>query len=138
MKKLLFIIWMLPLFVSGQENTHNISGRIVLKARTGDVYVMLTDRDQFKVSFSGIDTTIIKTNYDKTSVDFEFKDVPQGEYAISCFQDVNQNGKLDRWPWGPREPWGYTWNGELKFPPSFDQVSFYLVDDLRINIILGK
>lgn len=138
MRKIVLLILLLPLALLAQENTHKLSGRVTLKARTGDVYVMLTNREQFKNVFSGIDTLVINTNYDRTTVDFEFPNVPEGEYAISCFQDVNRNGRVDKWPWGPREPWGFSWNGELKFPPTFDQVSFYLVDDLRINIILGK
>jgi uncharacterized protein (DUF2141 family) len=138
MRKIALLICLLPLTLWAQDQTHTVSGRVTLKARSGDVYVMLSNREQFKNLFSGIDTLVIKTNYDRTSVDFEFPNLPAGEYAITCFQDVNRNGRVDKWPWGPREPWGFSWNSEMKFPPTFDQVSFYLVDDLRINIILGK
>jgi uncharacterized protein (DUF2141 family) len=69
---------------------------------------------------------------------YEFKNIPQGEYAVWSYQDVNGNHKLDKWLLGPREPWGFSYSGKMKFPPAFDDVSFNLMFDLRINLVLGK
>jgi uncharacterized protein (DUF2141 family) len=64
--------------------------------------------------------------------------VPEGEYAIQCYQDVNGNHKFDKWMLGPLEPWAYSYTGEMKFPPVFADASFLLMSDTRINLTLGK
>lgn len=115
--------------VSGRINTYNPEGRI---------YVFLCDEEAFQTPLTGIDTVSFWVNYDKRQVEYEFKNIPPGKYAIRAYQDVNGNHKLDKWLLGPKEPWGYSYSGKMKFPPNFNDVSFDLYYDMRINIILGK
>ena len=65
---------------------------------------------------------------DNNSVSFTFKDLPEGEYAISAFQDLNQNGKLDVNSLGiPKEPYGFSNDAEGVFgPATFDQAKFVM------------
>ena len=68
-----------------------------------------------------------------------FKNVPPGRYSISCFQDVNDNGKIDLSFIGiPKEPYGFSNNVMGKFgPPSFDQMAFEVSDsDREVDIEL--
>jgi uncharacterized protein (DUF2141 family) len=57
---------------------------------------------------------------DKTS--FVFKDVPPGRYAVSAYQDRNNNQKLDTNMVGmPTEPYGFSRDAASRFgPPTFD------------------
>lgn len=55
-----------------------------------------------------------------------FPGLPEGEYAISAFQDLNGNSNLDRNPMGiPSEPYGFSNDATGNFgPPSFDAAKF--------------
>lgn len=131
------IILLFTMAVYAQE-TYTITGRVNTYNPVGRVYVFLCNDSIFDTPFTGIDSVSFWVNYDKTQVEYEFKDVPAGQYAISTYQDVNGNHKLDKWIFGPREPWGFSYSGKMVFPPKFEDVSFNLVYDTRINIILGK
>jgi uncharacterized protein (DUF2141 family) len=53
-----------------------------------------------------------------------FTNLAPGEYAVSAFQDVNGNGRLDRNSFGmPTEPYGFSRNPRVRTgPPDFDSV----------------
>lgn len=66
-----------------------------------------------------------------------FKGIPAGAYAISLFQDENDNEKLDL---GflriPKEPYGFSNNAKATFgPPSFEKASFSHQDGVTIQTI---
>ena len=58
-----------------------------------------------------------------------FKDVPQGEYAITCYHDKNNNGKMDFQPNGmPLENYGAS-NNDMSFgPPNYEKAKFVVAD----------
>lgn len=60
-----------------------------------------------------------------------FKDLPPGRYAVSLFDDVNGNGKLDRNPIGlPSERWAVSRDAKGRMgPPSFDDAAVELQAD---------
>lgn len=58
-------------------------------------------------------------------VEFRF-DVPAGRYAVSAFEDVNGNGKLDVGLFGPQKPSGFFKPFCARRAPRFDDVSFDL------------
>ena len=57
-------------------------------------------------------------------------DIPNGEYAIAIFQDINKNGKLDTGWFGiPKEPYGFSKNFRpIMSAPKFNDCSFILKD----------
>jgi len=58
--------------------------------------------------------------------------LPPGRYGIRCFLDLDGNGRLDRGPLGPAEPWGMSWNGSRRFGfPKFGDIAFMLDKDIR-------
>jgi 4,4'-diapolycopenoate synthase len=66
-------------------------------------------------------------------------DLPPGTYAVSIYEDLNNNHKLDHNLLGiPREPVGVSNNPSAHFgPPHFDESSFHLGDAPQtITIIL--
>ncbi len=55
----------------------------------------------------------------------EFRDVPQGRYAIALFHDENGNGRMDKMMMLPREGFGFSRDAPLQFgPPRFGAASF--------------
>lgn len=54
------------------------------------------------------------------------EDLPHGKYAISVFQDLNENGKLDTNFLGiPTEPYGYSQNPRPRFrAATFEEAAF--------------
>lgn len=55
----------------------------------------------------------------------QFKDVPQGRYAIALFHDENGNGRMDKMMMIPREGFGFSRDAPLQFgPPKFGAASF--------------
>ncbi|WP_321478973.1 DUF2141 domain-containing protein [uncultured Bacteroides sp.] len=63
-------------------------------------------------------------------------DLPEGEYAVSLFQDVNDNGKLDRKEFGiPIEKYGFSNNAKGKMgSPTFEEAKFGLSKNTVIRI----
>jgi uncharacterized protein (DUF2141 family) len=57
-----------------------------------------------------------------TKIDMPF---PEGVYAVAVFQDLNENGKLDKnWMGVPTEPYGFSKDARGTFgPPSFSESS---------------
>jgi uncharacterized protein (DUF2141 family) len=89
-------------------NIKNNSGKIVVE-------IYKDKSDWLKKPFRRI---VLPT--DKSSKTASF-DVPQGNYAISIYQDANENGKLDLNFLGiPKEPIGFGNNYRPMGKPNFD------------------
>lgn len=77
--------------------------------------------------FSNEKTFLSKAAYSdkKTSVEKELVftfHIPEGSYAISVFQDINNNAELDKnWTGIPSEPIGFGNNYKPFGPPSFEK-----------------
>lgn len=133
-----FLFLLISISLFAQKETFTLAGRVNVYNPQGRIYVFLCNEESFEIPFSGIDTISFWVDYNKTEIKYKFKNIPAGQYAISCYQDVNGNHKLDKWLFGPLEPWGFSYTGDMKFPPKFNDVSFKLLYDQRINITLGK
>lgn len=64
--------------------------------------------------------------------------IPEGEYAIAVFQDINGNGELDTRGAGiPKEPFGFSNDARGKFgPPKYKRAQFSFSGSMEINIKL--
>lgn len=73
----------------------------------------------------------------KGAVSVAFKDLPEGEYAISLFVDENSNGKLDSNAIGiPIEPYAFSNDASGNFgPPTFEQAKFVVGKDSKSIVI---
>lgn len=73
-----------------------------------------------------------------------FSNIPYGTYAVSLFQDENNNGKIDRAVIGfPIEPYGISGNKKSFGPPSFEDGKFkinttYLTLNIELKTYLKK
>ena len=65
-------------------------------------------------------------------------DVPRGRWALSAFEDVNDNGKLDMGIFGPKEPSGFWRPFHAWRKPRFDDVAVEITEDWTgVEIRLG-
>jgi uncharacterized protein (DUF2141 family) len=64
--------------------------------------------------------------------------IASGKYAVSLFQDENDNNKLDTGAYGkPVEKYGFSNNAAVKMePPAFQDCMFSVEEDTEINITL--
>ena len=64
----------------------------------------------------------------KGEIEFTFKNVPEGAYAVAVWHDENENKKIDKNFIGvPKEKYGFSLNKFGTFgPPDFEDVSFIL------------
>lgn len=134
----LITLCLFPVLAIAQD-VHKLTGRVNVAGREGNIYVFLTTSETFKKNrFSGIDTLVFPIHQDRMFVEFAFENVPTGTYGISCFQDMNGNGRFNKILITPIEPWAFSFNNQIKYPPKFEEISFNLSYDLRINLVLGK
>jgi len=69
-----------------------------------------------------------KTSASNKSLEFTFE-LPNGSYAVSAYQDLNENNQCDKnWFSKPTEPYGLSNN----FRPKFSKPKF---QDCKINLI---
>ena len=73
----------------------------------------------------------------KDGVTVTFKDLPDGEYAVSLFVDENTNGKMDSNAIGiPTEPYAFSNDASGNFgPPTFEQAKFVVTKDAKTIVI---
>lgn len=73
----------------------------------------------------------------KGAVELAFSDIRPGPYAVSVYQDLNKNNKLDSNSIGmPIEPYGMSRNAKGRFgPPSFKDAQFS-VDDKSQSVLI--
>ena len=74
---------------------------------------------------------------DKQALEFSFE-LPEGEYAISVYQDINENNKLDLGIFNiPKEPVGFGNNFRPKFSaPKFRDCAVKLNESMKVEIEL--
>ncbi len=110
-----------------------------IKSIKGELYVALYNSEgSFMNPEEASQKIIIPVTEAALSVTFE--NVDAGIYAISLFQDKNNNGILDTHPNGiPLERYGFSNNAKGKFgPPSFTEASFSVDGELTLTIKMIK
>ncbi len=62
------------------------------------------------------------------NIQYTFSGIPNGDYTIAVFHDINNNGKLDKNFLGiPKEGYAFSKNAMGTFgPPNFDKAQFKL------------
>ncbi len=114
---------------------YTVSGEILYDG-SAEVTVMLVDEDTFGVRQEGLQVRIPEPEGGRLI--FVFTGIPPGRYGIRCFADENGNGELDGGAFGPKEPWGMSWQGEPKRGiPRFRDISFDVRSDISVTVVLG-
>ena len=133
--KLLFLTFIL--LFSGVK-THKLSIHIsgISKIKGSLFIAVFRATDDFPVfgkQFKGIVKEV-----EGKSQNYNFDDLPEGEYALAIYQDVNRNKILDKNILGiPTEIYGFSNNARSTFSaPSFQEAKFKLNKDLQQTVFL--
>ena len=107
---LLFTLFLMPFRAETSVEFNNI------QEAKGNLYIAVFDR---KDAFLQADRAGVKKIIPVSgsgSIRVSLGVLPPGEYALSCFHDLNGNGKLDTNFLGiPDEPYGFSNNARPKF-----------------------
>ncbi|MCM0667084.1 DUF2141 domain-containing protein [Flavobacterium tyrosinilyticum] len=117
---------------------HNFSVEVSgVEPGKGPVFFGLYDKEKgFLDNESQIATAKVKATENK--VVYTFKNLPDGDYAIAVYQDLNNNGKCDKNMIGyPTEGFGFSKNYKPKFSaPNFDDVKIAINQYAKTSIAL--
>ena len=108
-----------------------------IKLVEGELYIAIYNDED---TYMDIDRTafreIIPVSTETESI--IFSNIPDGEYAIAVFQDLNGNGELDKKGMGlPKEPFGFSNDARGKAgPPKYEKAKFSFSGDMNISIKL--
>ena len=141
MKKIIFIMGfvLVSVVVFAQQNTLtvNITG---IKSIKGDIYVYLfTSEEGFPIEISKASKSK-KIKLTKNDTIIYFKNLKTGIYAVSVYQDIDENGEINQNFLGiPKEPVGVSNNAEgFMGPPKYENAKFSLNANKSINIKLNE
>ena len=122
---ILVLIFAFSTFAYAQEK-YTVSGEIKFPKRQGVICTQLLTQEEYENRKTAPPerNLTIKPNpqeLEAKRVNFNFTDVPKGDYIIYCHQDLNENGMLDSvegvWFKNPTEPQGFTgrqfWGSDL-------------------------
>ena len=116
-------------------------GGTVQYPAAGDVYIQLQTRTENEAEQQAKFRMIVPVGPDEAGPDekpFVFENVPPGSYAISAFQDENDNSELDSGIFGPKEPWGtHRFARPAMRGPNWDEMVFDVqgdVDDIILKL----
>ena len=128
---LLFLI--LPVLGWVPAEGFTVGGEVSF-TQNGDLFIQLATEEEFMNDRMPPFALLLRVGPEETKkgkVPFQFGGVPAGTYAIRCFQDVNENQKLDGGVFGPREPWGVYRPKRPAFRgPKFEEISFSVDRDI--------
>jgi len=119
---LISVITLNTIIFSQEKESTRQSGDMVVHltgfdSNDGEVRVALNNSDENYQSSTPFDRAAEKIVDHK--VEFTFKDIPFGEYAIKCYHDENSNEKMDRNSMGiPIEYYGFSNNAVGNFGPA--------------------
>ena len=125
--------------IAGQRElaSHSVTVEIAgLRNAHGVVRMCMTRRaESFPVCAPGSQSASVPAR--KGAVRYEFKDVPDGDYAVAVFHDANGNGKLDRSLGIPREGFAFSQNPPLRpRAPTFKECRFTLKGQANLQLKL--
>ena len=125
-----------------QSQEYKISGTIHnIKEKEGKrvFYVYLLTEETFEKPYTGIKEIKLEAGESQNPIAFEFKNVSKDTYGIRCFQDLNDNGKLDRFLIIPQEPWTLSWkNNDKSIPPKFEDISFEVDGNVEVDLYMDN
>jgi uncharacterized protein (DUF2141 family) len=138
---MIFLSFLVLLPGSSDPDHHTIRGTIYNVQQNSEepvIRLFLLDESSFHKPYEGIRQKVIRVEEGKTHVGFTIENVSRGKYGLRCYQDENNNGKLDRFLVIPKEPWTLSWKGNKKhIPPEFEDISFQVSNDIQVDLYLG-
>lgn len=118
------LLWFFPAFLEPElQVTFNN-----FREAKGSLYVAVYDQEGTFLKTGQMRSNKIVPISQTGSMKLSLGNFPPGKYAVSCFQDLNNNGKLDtNWAGIPTEPYGFSNNARPKFrAPQWAEAAFDL------------
>ena len=108
----------------------------ITSVNNGDIMVALYNSES---SYLKTPYKVDKAESKSNSVIITFSDIPNGTYAITLYQDEDNNKELTKGMFGPKEPYGFSNNAKGSFGPAkFDDTKFDVKDgDVELSIDLN-
>jgi uncharacterized protein (DUF2141 family) len=94
-------------FLGADSKEFSVSGTITV-SKQGTVYISLLNEEGFRNNYKFLKGSKVSVGPEELKtgkVRYKITGIPKGAFAISAYQDVNSNGKLDSGLFGPEEPW---------------------------------
>ena len=88
-----------------------------VRPNAGKLYVSLQSEEQFIQEDYTTGRTV--ENPQNDTVEVVLRDVPDGEYAISVWHDIDGDGTFSMGPQGPTDGWAMTNAAAMRGPPEF-------------------
>lgn len=116
-----------------RSNHQDLKIKFTIKKQKGLIYYTLMDGNENYKKFRGTVSAVTRANNDV--VKRVHYSLPNGNYALAAFHDLNSNSKLDRFIGIPSEPTAFS-NGKKSIfgPPKFEKVQFNLNGKLELPI----
>lgn len=109
------------------------------KRKAVTIHVYLLTESTFKKPYKGIREIEIEVKPGQNLAPFAINDVKPGVYGLRCYLDENNTNELDKFLMVPQESWCLSWkDNEISIPPKFEDVSFKVQEDLRIDLYLSQ
>jgi uncharacterized protein (DUF2141 family) len=122
----LFILFLSAFTFQNKKTLKVVVSNFEKKAQTKIRVSVFSKRDFLE---KPIQSKIFQVVGDQIIAEF---DLDPGDYAVSTYQDLNNNGKLDRYFIGkPKEPYGFSNNVKPFGPPSFDDCKFKITSSSK-------
>lgn len=121
---MLLLLWFFPVFFEPELQVTFSN----LREAKGNLYVAIYDQEGKFLKTNQMRSNKIMPITQKGSIKLSMGNFPPGKYAVSCFHDLNGNGKLDtNWAGIPSEPYGFSNNARPKFrAPKWAEAAFDL------------
>jgi len=140
---LLCAVFMLFASDNESDSTYTIQGRVTFNKNITVTVTCLTQME-FEEELPAKHFYVQElTDLDRERgyVDYQITDIPAGKYLVFVFQDKNENDKLDRILFAPKEPWAiYGLSRPATGKPDFDKLAIYIdknMSDLDLQLKNG-
>ncbi len=138
MKTILFSCWLLVTGCLFAQTPGQLSITIHnIYPVKGDIYIAIYDNDDDYMDIEKVAFRAIAPIESEVQT-IILNDIPAGEYAVSVFQDIDENGELNTNAIGiPSEPFGFSNDARGRFgPPKFKNAKFAFPGTQEISIKL--
>lgn len=135
-KGLLFVFFfsVIPIGYTQSTVSVTVSG---IQNQKGTIYLALFNNSK-SFPIKGKQYKGVRLEANGSSVNYVFKNLPKGKYAVSVYHDENDNGRLDKNIFGaPTEAYAFSRNARGYFgPPDFTAAAIFVQTNQKRNLTI--
>lgn len=128
------IFCVIPLGYTQSSVSVTVSG---IQNQKGTIYLALFNNSK-SFPIKGKQYKGVQLEANGSSVNYVFRNLPEGKYAVSVYHDENGNGRLDKNIFGaPTEAYAFSRNAKGYFgPPDFAAAAIFLNNSQSRNLTI--